>query len=131
MRTSITHPIWIDPLPVCMSRYEVALFEMTPEFISAWNVAGAHLNLGVRDASASWLRADLPSFREHLSFALGNQIFFTQISDHNAPDNGWMQPSRLAMAIPWHMDRQMKRPNRRIHRRSKLLLSPVSLEDPE
>ena len=82
-----------------MSQYEVAPFEMTPEFISAWNAAGAHLNLRVRDTGASWLRADLPPFREHFSFALGNQLFFIQISDHDAPDNGWMQPSRLAMAV--------------------------------
>lgn len=82
-----------------MSRYEVAPFEMTPEFISAWNAAGAHLNLRVRDSGASWLRADLPAFRAHLSFALGNQLFFIQISDHNAPDNGWIQPSRLSMAV--------------------------------
>ena len=82
-----------------MTSYEIQPFELTPDFEACWIAAGRHLNLRVRDAGASWLRADLPPFREHLSFALGNQLFFIQIMDADAPNNGWVQENRLNMAI--------------------------------
>jgi len=82
-----------------MTQHEISPFELTPEFESCWASAGRHLNLRVRDAGASWLRADLPPFREHLSFALGNQIFFIQIMDVDDPSNGWVHENRLQMAI--------------------------------
>lgn len=82
-----------------MTKYEIKPFELTPDFEACWLAAGRHLNLRVRDAGASWLRADLPPFREHLSFALGNQLFFIQLIDVNATDNGWYQEGRLAAAV--------------------------------
>lgn len=82
-----------------MTEYEIAPFEMTPEFENCWYAAGRHLSLRVRDSGASWLRAELPVFREHLSFALGNQLFFIQLIDVDDPRSGWWQPTRLAMAV--------------------------------
>lgn len=82
-----------------MTNFEIAPFEMTPEFEECWYSAGRHLNLRVRDSGASWLRAELPVFREHLSFALGNQLFFIQLVDINDPGNGWWQQARLARAV--------------------------------
>ena len=82
-----------------MTNYEIKPFELTPDFEACWLAAGRHLNLRVRDSGASWLRADLPPFREHLSFALGNQLFFIQIMDVNAQDNSWYQERRLATAV--------------------------------
>ena len=82
-----------------MTKYEIKPFELTPDFEACWRAAGHHLDLRVRDAGAFWLRADLPPFREHLSFALGNQLFFIQIIDVNELDNGWYQEARLALAV--------------------------------
>ncbi len=57
--------------------YDVASEEMTPEFLECWRAAGAHLNRQVQDGIQSWIRAQpYPPFLEHLSFRLGNQLFF-------------------------------------------------------
>lgn len=82
-----------------MTRYEIEPFELTQDFEQAWAAAGRHLDLRVRDTGASWLRAELPPFREHLSFTLGNQLFFIQIMDVDHPHNGWVQNSRLQSAV--------------------------------
>ena len=82
-----------------MTSYEIEPFEITPDFEQCWATAGRHLDLRVRDAGAAWLRAELPPFREHLSFALGNQLFFIQIMDVDHPHNGWVQNSRLQSAV--------------------------------
>lgn len=82
-----------------MTSFEIPPFEMTPGFEDCWYSAGQHLNLRLRDSGAAWLRAELPVFREHLSFALGNQLFFIQLIDTDKPENGWWQPIRLARAV--------------------------------
>lgn len=82
-----------------MTSHEIKPFEMTDEFQACWMAAGRHLNMRIRDAGGSWLRADLPPFREHLSFALGNQLFFLQIVNADARENGWLQTSRLSLAV--------------------------------
>ena len=82
-----------------VTNYEIAPFEVTPEFEECWHSAGQHLNLRIRDSGASWLRAELPVFREHLSFALGNQLFFVQLYNVDEPTNGWWQSTRLSMAV--------------------------------
>ncbi len=82
-----------------MTTQAIDPFELTEDFINCWNAAGRHLSLRVKDTGASWLRADLPCFREHLSFALGNQLFFIQFCDVNQPENGWLALNRLEMAV--------------------------------
>ena len=46
------------------------------EFIGAWNAAGTHIQHQA-DTGLSWLRTTpVPPLAEHLSFRIGNQIFF-------------------------------------------------------
>ncbi len=55
---------------------------MSPEFFDCWRAAGEHLNRQVAGGMVSWLRAHPnPPFLEHLSFRLGNQLFFVRIED--------------------------------------------------
>ena len=82
-----------------MTTFQIEPFKITEEFKNCWFAAMQHLNLRVKDTGASWLRASLPCFREHLSFALGNQLFFIQFYDVNQPENGWLHPSRLGAAV--------------------------------
>ena len=66
--------------------YDIEMQEMSESFYKCWNAAGAHLNKQVQGGIQSWLRAHpyLP-FLEHLSFRLGNQLFFVRVEDvdHN------------------------------------------------
>ena len=56
--------------------------EVTPEFSNMWNAAGNYLNSQVQDGIQFWLKASLsPPFLEHLSFRLGNQLFFIRLED--------------------------------------------------
>jgi len=62
--------------------YDIEMHEASPEFERCWNAAGSHLNSQVQDGLQSWLRAHLaPPFLEHLSFRLGNQLFFIRLQD--------------------------------------------------
>lgn len=64
--------------------YDIEMQEMTPEFFECWKVAGVHLNNQVRGGIQSWLRSHpYPPFLEHISFRLGNQLFFIRIVDVN------------------------------------------------
>lgn len=61
---------------------ELPMEEPAQDFIAAWSAAGRHLQSQTHDAAISWLKADLnPPFSEHLSFRLGNQLFFVRIED--------------------------------------------------
>lgn len=54
---------------------------VTEEFARCWKAAGLHLD-AQGDGSIKWLRAHIdPPFLEHLSFRLGNQLFFIQVED--------------------------------------------------
>lgn len=56
--------------------------EPSGDFARCWNAAGSHLNIRSQGAIRAWLKADLnPPFLEHLSFRLGNQLFFIRIED--------------------------------------------------
>ena len=58
------------------------MHEMSSEFFRCWQQAGQHLNNQVDGGIQSWLRAHpYPPFLEHLSFRLGNQLFFVRIED--------------------------------------------------
>jgi hypothetical protein len=62
--------------------YKIESQEMSQEFLKCWQCAGKHLNNQVQDGIQSWLRAHpYPPFLEHLSFRLGNQLFFIRIED--------------------------------------------------
>lgn len=52
------------------------------EFAACWAAAGRHLQKQVNGGSLGWIKASLtPPFLEHLSFRLGNQLFFVQVED--------------------------------------------------
>lgn len=56
--------------------------EVTDEFLQCWQAAGTQLQDHAGDQINSWIRAHLiPTFLEHLSFRLGNQLFFIRIED--------------------------------------------------
>lgn len=61
--------------------YDIPIEKPSEEFREMWAAAGKHL--GARAAgSLSWLRSNLdPPFLEHLSFRLGNQLFFIHVTD--------------------------------------------------
>lgn len=62
--------------------FDIEMQEMTPEFFECWKAASVHLNNQVQGGIQSWLRCHpYPPFREHLSFRLGNQLFFIRIVD--------------------------------------------------
>ncbi len=56
--------------------------EMSGAFLKIWQSAGAHLAAQVHGEPLSWLRAHPnPPYLEHLSFRLGNQLFFIRAED--------------------------------------------------
>ena len=62
--------------------YEIEMHEPSEEFAECWSAAGRHLSRQAGGQLHSWLRAHLtPPFLEHLSFRLGNQLFFIRVED--------------------------------------------------
>ena len=69
--------------------YKVETNEMTPEFLECWKAAGNHLSNQVQGGLQSWLKATpYPPFLEHLSFRLGNQLFYVRVTDVNGRIDG-------------------------------------------
>lgn len=64
--------------------HRVEATEVSQEFAACWQAAGKHLEAEARRqrVELSWLKARLePPFLEHLSFRLGNQLFFIRLED--------------------------------------------------
>lgn len=62
--------------------YDVHMATVSEEFARCWKAAGLHIENQAQGPLQSWLRAHLnPPFLEHLSFRLGNQLFFIQLED--------------------------------------------------
>jgi hypothetical protein len=62
--------------------YEIEQDVMSDAFRACWSAAGNHLNRQVEGGIQSWLRAHPhPPYLEHLSFRLGNQLFYVRIDD--------------------------------------------------
>jgi hypothetical protein len=62
--------------------HDIEMQEMSPDFLACWQAAGMHLNEQVDGGIQSWLRAHpYPPVLEHLSFRLGNQLFFVRVED--------------------------------------------------
>lgn len=83
--------------------YKVEMHEMSEAFLSCWKAAGIHLSRQVDGGIQSWLRAHpYPPFLEHLSFRLGNQLFFVRVEDVDGkvrgPGNsqGFITAARMA-----------------------------------
>jgi hypothetical protein len=62
--------------------HDIEMQEASPEFARCWKAAGFHIQGQVQGPLNSWLKVSLnPPFLEHLSFRLGNQLFFICIED--------------------------------------------------
>lgn len=62
--------------------HEVEMQEISGEFAKCWKAAGTHIQRHAQGPMKSWLKASLtPPFLEHLSFRLGNQLFFVRLED--------------------------------------------------
>jgi hypothetical protein len=62
--------------------YKIVGKPQSPEFAKCWIAAGRHLSKFGKEMGIVWLKADLhPPLMEHLSFRLGNQIFFVRLED--------------------------------------------------
>jgi hypothetical protein len=69
--------------------YEIEMNEMSEAFFPCWKAAGVRLSKQVDGGIQSWLRAQpYPPFLEHLSFRLGNQLFFVRVEDVNGKVQG-------------------------------------------
>ena len=61
--------------------HNIEMNEVSDEFAKCWQAAGRHLSHR-GDGQVNWLKADLvPPFLEHLSFRLGNQLFYVRLVD--------------------------------------------------
>lgn len=61
--------------------HDIYMEEPTQDYIDVWAAAGKHLT-AIAQGAISWIKSDpKPPFLEHLSFRLGNQIFFLRIED--------------------------------------------------
>ncbi len=62
--------------------YDIAVEPMSREFFECWRAAAAHLDEQMKANDAVWLRAHpYPPILEHLSFRVGNQLFFVRVED--------------------------------------------------
>ncbi len=62
--------------------YNIEMQQPSDEFAACWAAAGRHLQKQVNGGGLGWLKASLtPPFLEHLSFRLGNQLFFLRVED--------------------------------------------------
>jgi hypothetical protein len=69
--------------------FEIEMQEMSDTFFPCWKAACIHLNKQVDGGIQSWLRAHpYPPFLEHLSFRLGNQLFFVRVEDVDGKVDG-------------------------------------------
>jgi hypothetical protein len=67
-----------------MDRHQVEMTGPQDAFARCWSAAGRHLSTFGDGIVNSWLRSHLnPPFLEHLSFRLGNQLFFVRVEDED------------------------------------------------
>jgi hypothetical protein len=85
------------------SMHEIETQAMSEAFYDCWKAAFMHLNRQVDGGIESWLRNHpYPPFLEHLSFRLGNQLFFVRVDDADGrmrgPGNahGFVEAAKMA-----------------------------------
>ena len=62
--------------------YDIEMHEASEEFAKCWQAAGRHFQTLAQGSPLNWLKASLtPPYLEHLSFRMGNQLFFIRIED--------------------------------------------------
>jgi hypothetical protein len=68
--------------------HDIPMKEPSPEFAECWRAAGRHLESQATfdGRTLAWLRARLePPCVEHLSFRMGNQLFFVRVEGPESP----------------------------------------------
>jgi hypothetical protein len=62
--------------------HNIEMTVVTEDFARCWKAAGLRIQTQAQGQLQSWLRSHLnPPFLEHLSFRLGNQLFYIQVED--------------------------------------------------
>lgn len=62
--------------------HDIPMAEPSRDFLAMWQAASNHIQSFFQDGLQSWLKVDpRPPFLEHLSFRLGNQVFFIRVED--------------------------------------------------
>lgn len=65
-----------------MGLIEIETQDPSAEFLAMWQAAGRHIQSFFQDGLQSWLKVEPhPPFLEHLSFRVGNQVFFVRLED--------------------------------------------------
>jgi hypothetical protein len=77
---------WIKGILRAPPEPTIPLEQPSEEFARCWQAAGRHMQANAPGPPLhSWLKVNLnPPFLEHLSFRLGNQLFFIRIEDVDA-----------------------------------------------
>lgn len=76
--------------------HNIGMHAIEGDFARCWAAAGNHLNRQVDGGIQSWLRAHpRPPVREHLSFRMGNQLFFIHVVDVDERISGPGSPEGL------------------------------------
>ncbi len=76
--------------------YTVDMTTMSEEFLPCWVGAARHLDARMDGGIQSWLRRyPDPPYVEHLSFRLGNQLFFVRVEDADRNVEGPSNPDAL------------------------------------
>ena len=61
--------------------YHIEMHQVSDDFVNCWRAAITHLETKGREG-IKWLKSDLiPPFLDHISFRIGNQLFFVRIED--------------------------------------------------
>jgi hypothetical protein len=64
--------------------HDIEMHDVSEDFARCWYAASRHIQTQLQGPLQSWLKVNLiPPFLEHLSFRLGNQLFFIRIEDVN------------------------------------------------
>ncbi len=62
--------------------FRIELHDVSDAFVECWRAAGQHLTHKLPPQHPFWLKTNLSApFLEHLSFRLGNQLFYIRIED--------------------------------------------------
>ena len=74
--------------------YDIVNEPMTPEFLECWRAAAMHLDRQVPGGMQSWMRSHpFPPYLEHLSFRIGNQLYFARVEDVDKRSRGRATPT--------------------------------------
>ncbi len=83
--------------------HEIPMYGMSEAFFQCWQAAAQHLHRQVDGGIKSWLRCQpIAPFLEHLSFRLGNQLFFIRVDDVDGKvqgpgnENGFIAAAEMA-----------------------------------